>query len=109
MGECKDPAVSIFWRELVNTYGFNRSTVINFRNSPIDHMQTLIDHRIPIIMLYGNADEVVLYEENGKVLEEFYRENGGDLKVICRSMGGHHPHSLSDPTPIIEFVESRLQ
>ena len=108
LGECDDAAVPIFWRELVATYGFSRSTLINFRGSPIDNMEPLIANNIPIIMLYGNADRVVIYEENGKVLEDYYRAHGGDLKVICKSMTGHHPHSLSDPTPIIEFVESRL-
>ena len=43
--------------------------------------------------------------ENGKVLEDFYKEKGGKLKSITRSMGKHHPHGLDDPTPIIEFVE----
>ena len=96
------------WQELVNTYGFSRSTVITFRDSPIDHMESLIEHKIPVIMLYGNRDVVVPYLENGKVLEDYYRAHGGDLKVICKSMSGHHPHSLPDPTPIIEFVESRI-
>jgi len=93
------------WRELINTYGFSRASVVNFRRSPIDFMDILIEHDIPIIMLYGNKDTAVFYEENGKVLEDFYRENGGRMKVICRSMKGHHPHSLDDPTPIITFVE----
>lgn len=108
LGECRCESVPVFWRELVDTYGFSRSTVVNFRGSPIDHMEPLIANNIPVIMLYGNADDVVIYQENGKVLEDFYRENGGDMKVICRSMCGHHPHSLSDPTPIIAFVESKL-
>ena len=108
LGECKNEAVPMFWRELVDTYGFSRSTIVNFRGSPIDNMQPLIDNHIPVIMLYGNADDVVIYQENGKVLETFYRANGGDIKVICRSMCGHHPHSLTDPAPIISFVESRL-
>ncbi len=99
--ECSDE----FWRELVCTYGFSKSTVINFRNSPIDHMQVLMDNDIPIIMLYGNNDSVVVYTENGKVLEDFYKKKGGRIKVICKTMCGHHPHGLSDPTPIIEFIE----
>lgn len=102
LGEFKDEK---FWRELVSCYGFSRSTVVNFRKSPIDNMKPLIENNIPIIMLYGNADNVVIYEENGKVLENFYKENGGEIKVIAKSMVGHHPHGLSDPTPIIEFVE----
>ena len=108
LGECTNELLPIFWQELVTTYGFNRSSVISFRDSPIDHMEPLITHQIPVIMLYGNADTVVLYQENGKVLEDYYRANGGDIQVICRSMCGHHPHSLTDPTPIVEFVESRL-
>jgi len=105
LGACKDDQVEYFWREIVATYGVNKSTILNFRQSPIDHMQALIDHNIPVIMLYGNADTLVIYEENGKVLEDFYKENGGRLKVICRSMCKHHPHGLADPTPIIAFVE----
>lgn len=105
LGEAKFDAMDKFWREIVATYGVSRSTIINFRKSPIDAMDILIENNIPIIMLYGNGDNVVVYEENGKVLENYYRKNGGMLKVIVRSMCGHHPHGLSDPTPIIDFVE----
>ena len=94
-----------FWRELVSVYGFSKSTIINFRQSPIDHMDKLIENDIPIIMLYGNADDVVIYDENGKVLENYYKEHGGKIKVIQKSMVKHHPHGLTDPTPIVNFVE----
>ena len=107
LGECKHEAVSKFWREIVTTYQVNRSTIINFRKSPIDNMQPLIDNDIPIIMIHGNADDVVIYEENGRVLENFYKENGGRIKVITKSMCGHHPHGLDDPSVIIEFVENK--
>ncbi len=109
LGECTSSAVPQFWREIVATYGVSRSTIINFRQSPIDNMEPLIENNIPVIMLYGNADDVVIYEENGKVLEKFYQEKGGTLKVICRSMMGHHPHGLDDPSPIIEFVEANYR
>lgn len=108
MGECTSNQVPAFWSEMVATYGFTRSDLVCFRNSPIDHMQVLIENKIPIIMLYGDADDVVLYRENGQILEDYYRANGGDIRVICRPGFGHHPHSLTDPTPIVEFVESRL-
>ena len=97
------------FREMVAAYGFDRSTVVAFRESPIDHLDSLLKSRIPLIMLYGNADLTVIYEENGRVLERFYRQHGMPLKVISRSVAGHHPHSLDDPAPIIEFVETYLQ
>jgi hypothetical protein len=54
----------------------------------------------------GFTYQFYLYEENGKVLENFYRENGGILHVICKSMCGHHPHGLDDPMIIVDFVEA---
>ena len=109
LGACKHSYVATFKAELNKTYGFTPSTVINFRNSPIDNMKPLIDNSIPIIMVYGDADDIVIYEENGKVLEDYYKENGGDLKTVRIEGRGHHPHSLADPTPIIEFVEAHLK
>lgn len=107
LGECECPET--LWRELVSTYGFSRSTVINFRKSPIDNMEPLIKNDIPVIMLYGNADTAVIYEENGKVLEEYYKNNGGTIKVISKSMCKHHPHCLEDPQIIIDFVEKYMK
>lgn len=106
LGDLKQETAEQFWREIVATYGVSKSTIVNFRESPIDNMAPLIENNIPIIMLYGNADTVVIYEENGKVLENYYRENGGNIKVIVRSMGEHHPHGLDDPTDVINFVEN---
>ena len=108
LGEMKEASVEAFRREIFDTYQLCDWSLVSFRGSPIDNMQPLIDHKIPIIMLYGNMDKVVIYLENGKVLEDFYRANGGTLKVIRKSMVGHHPHGLEDPTPIIEFVEAHL-
>lgn len=109
LGECTDPAVPVFWRELVNAYGFDKSTVVNFRQSPIDNMEPLIENDIPVVMLYGTADNVVIYGENGKVLEDFYKEKGGRIDVIAKTMAAHHPHGLpSDPELLIELVEKYL-
>lgn len=108
LGACNPADAAKFWPELVKTYGFNKSTILNFRKSPIDNMEPLIENNIPIIMLYGDADIVVPYEENGQVLEDYYKANGGELCVMRMEGRGHHPHSLQDPTPIIEFVEAHL-
>lgn len=99
------PATPEYWEELRDAYGVDKSSIVTFRDSPIDHMDVLVKHNIPIIMLYGNADTTVIYSENGKVLEDYYNKHGAPIKVIPKSMVGHHPHGLDDPTPIIEFVE----
>ncbi|MBQ7822049.1 MAG: hypothetical protein IJ391_07190 [Clostridia bacterium] len=109
LGECKDEGVQSFYREICNTFGVGSSTIINLRKSAIDNMRPLIENEIPIIMLYGNADDCVIYTENGKVLEDYYTANGGNIKVIAKSMCGHHPHGLDDPALIIEFIEKNMK
>ncbi len=109
LGAIDDPSVTAFRREIINTFDVDDSTILNFRNSPIDKMEKLLKNGIPVLLLYGNADSTVIYRENGKPLEDYYRENGGNIKVICRTMAKHHPHGLSDPTPIIAFVEENFR
>lgn len=109
LGECKGDFIETHWREVAATFGVSRSTIINFRKSAIDNMEPLIENNIPIIMVYGNSDNVVIYEENGRVLEDFYKEKGGVMKVICKSMCNHHPHGLDDPQPIVDFIEKNYK
>jgi hypothetical protein len=49
-----------FWQELVSAYGFNKSTIVNFRESPIDYLNVLIENDIPVVLVYGDADVVGL-------------------------------------------------
>ncbi|MBR5542666.1 MAG: prolyl oligopeptidase family serine peptidase, partial [Oscillospiraceae bacterium] len=109
LGACETDALAAYRTEISNTFNLDNSTILNFRNSPIDKMEKLIKNDIPVLLIYGNADPVVIYRENGRVLEDYYKANNGNLKVICRSMCKHHPHGLDDPTPIIEFVEKNLK
>ena len=81
------------------------SQLICYREHPIDKMQLLLENRIPVILVYGDSDNIVPYEENGAVLEKYYRENGGIIVSIGKENCAHHPHGLDDNTPIIEFVE----
>jgi len=90
--------------EFTQATGMTIVDLINYRDNPVDKMDILIDNNIPVIMVYGECDEIVPYDENGKILEDFYRENAGKITAISKNCG-HHPHGLEDNTPIIEFVE----
>ena len=93
------------WDEFVSATGMTLSQLLSYRENPIDKMGLLLENRIPVIMVYGDTDDIVPYCENGAVFEKFYRENGGVIEVIGKKDCGHHPHGLDDNTPIIEFVE----
>lgn len=85
--------------------GMDLSALICYREHPIDKMPLLLKSRIPIMLVYGDSDDVVPYEENGALLERYYKENGGELVAIGKAGCGHHPHGLEDNSPIIEFME----
>lgn len=91
--------------EFIEATGMKLSELISYREHPIDKMHVLLENKIPVILIYGDSDSVVPYEENAAHLEKYYRENGGVIVAIGKENCGHHPHGLDDNTPIIEFVE----
>ena len=92
-------------QEFINATGMNLIDLINYRENPVDKMDILIKNNIPVIMVYGDSDDVVPYDENGAVLAEKYRNSGVEFKEILKVGCDHHPHSLEDNTPIIEWAE----
>lgn len=93
--------------EFTNATGMNEIDLINYREHPIDKKEILLKNNISIVMVYGDVDKVVPYDENGEFLEKYYHENGGDIIVFKKENVGHHPHGLDDNTKIIEFIESK--
>ena len=105
-GKVGDPVKEWVWeREFVHAYpNIKRHQLAGFAEHPLCMADTLIEHRIPIIMVYGTDDRVVLYEENGALLEQAY-EGNGLLKVVKVGLRGHHPHGkIGDNTEIVEFL-----
>ena len=95
------------WNSLIKLYGFkDESEAISYRNNPVDELLPLAKAHIPILHVIGSADEVVPVSENTDILESRYKKLGGEIQVIRKPGGLHHPHSLDDPTPIVDFVLS---
>ena len=84
--------------------GMNLSALINYRDHPFDHIPKLVQNNIPIILVCGDSDQVVPYEENGKHIYDRYVENHCIIEAIIKKGCDHHPHSLEDNTPIIDFI-----
>jgi pimeloyl-ACP methyl ester carboxylesterase len=92
------------WAQCLEAYGLNEDTVVAFRGNPLDRIQTVAGAKIPIIAVCGDADKTVPFAENTAILEKRYRELGGTIQVILKPGVDHHPHSLTDPTPIVDFL-----
>jgi pimeloyl-ACP methyl ester carboxylesterase len=92
------------WKQCLAAYGFTLKQALEFEGNPLDNLQPLAKANIPLLNVVGDADEVVPVSENTAILAKRYRELGGSIQVIGKPGIGHHPHSLNDPTPIVEFI-----
>ncbi len=93
------------WAKLLRDYHFeSEAAALAYKGNPIDNLKPLADAQIPIIHIYGDVDDVVLYEENTAVLFDRYTMLGGQIEVIAKPGIGHHPHGLDDPTPVVDFI-----
>ena len=71
------------------------------RLSPITYVRKGLP---PILSVHGDADKTVPYLENTALFEERYKKAGGNISVILKPGVDHHPHSLKDPQPIVDFL-----
>ena len=95
---------------ILKVYRFkNEREAKAYKSNPVDNLAPLAKAGIPIIHVVGMDDKVVPVSENTQVAERRYKKMGGTFKVIRKKGIGHHPHSLKDPSPIVEFVTSQGQ
>lgn len=97
------------WKQCLEAYRLTEAqamdeSVAAARCNPIDGLEKMASHRVPILCIVGDADDVVPVNENTAILERRYQQLGGPISVIHKPGVGHHPHSLKDPTPIIKFI-----
>jgi hypothetical protein len=57
-----------------------------------------------MLHICGDADEEVPMIENTIPFEQKVKALGGDITVIHKPGVKHHPHSLPNPTPIVNFI-----
>jgi len=91
------------------TYGLTEDTTRDFRGNPLDKLEMVAKAGVPIIVVAGDADTAVPFLENSAILERKYTEYGGNIKMIVKSGVGHHPHSLEDPQPVIDFILKNMR
>jgi lysophospholipase L1-like esterase/pimeloyl-ACP methyl ester carboxylesterase len=93
------------WNKMLRAYGFaSDEEAVNHRGNPVDNLAPIAAAGVPVLLVYGDADDVVPHEENSMILAERYRKLGGSVSLIPKPGVGHHPHGLSDPTPVVQFI-----
>ena len=78
--------------------------VQQFKGSPMDKVDKIVKGDYPILILCADADEAALPDENTLPFEQKVKALNGNITVIHKPGFGHHPHSLQNPQPIIDFI-----
>lgn len=104
-GKMKGKGSTSDWEKCKQAYGFqSEAEAMAFRGNPVDQAERLAQLQIPLLHVSGLADVVVPYAENTGLLAERIKSRGGTIQTINKEGIGHHPHSLEDPTPIVNFI-----
>ena len=93
------------WQRILQLYGFkNDDEAKAYAKNPVDNLAPLAAAKVPLLHVYGDADEVVPWDENTGVIAERYKKLGGSITLIAKPGVKHHPHGLEDSTPIVTFI-----
>lgn len=91
------------WEECKVCYGMDEAAAA-FHDNPLDNAEKLAASGIPVLIAAGGSDHVAPYNENGLPFARRFRAAGGYVEAILKPSCGHHPHSLKDPAPIVNFL-----
>ncbi len=94
------------YEEFYKLTGKTKSEMLSYRDHPYDKREILLSCGLPIVMVAGDIDTVVPYEENGRLIEDYYRKRGGRIAVHIKPGCGHHPHGYSEPSVIADEIEA---
>jgi len=62
---------------------------------------------VPLLHVCGSIDPIL--GRCSTTIEGIYQQFGGRISVMIKEGAGHHPHSLRDPAPIADFIESSFK
>ncbi|MBQ3848732.1 MAG: prolyl oligopeptidase family serine peptidase [Clostridia bacterium] len=99
---CGDPES---WEQCKKLYSLTDETAKDYKMNPLDRTEELAKTNIPVFLVCGASDSVVPYSENGLPFFEKMKKSSATIEQIVKPNCEHHPHSLSEPKPIVDFIE----
>jgi pimeloyl-ACP methyl ester carboxylesterase len=101
----KGPGSKRDWQLVLDQWGFKSDEEAKaYQGNPVDSLKPLADAKVPLLHVFGDADEVVPWEENTGLIADRYPKLGGSIELIRKPGVKHHPHGLDDSTPIVDFL-----
>ncbi|MBD2753852.1 GDSL-type esterase/lipase family protein [Spirosoma validum] len=93
------------WEIFKKDYGLkSEEEALQFKGNPLDRIAEIVNGKFPMLHVVGDADDAVPVSENTEPFEKQVLALGGQITVIHKPGVNHHPHSLPNPTPIVDFI-----
>jgi lysophospholipase L1-like esterase/dienelactone hydrolase len=93
------------WEAFKKDYGYTSDEqALTFKGNPIDKVPQIVQGGYPMLHVVGDADSLVPVSENTAIFEKQVLALNGNITVIHKPGVNHHPHSLKNPTPIVDFI-----
>ena len=104
-GKGKGGGNPVEWERFKQDFGLaSEEEALAFRGNPLDLAPQIAAAGFPMLHVCGLADTTVPVEENTDLFEKKILASGGRITVIRKPGIGHHPHSLPNPQPIVDFI-----
>jgi lysophospholipase L1-like esterase len=104
-GGGKRPRVENIWETFKKDFGLkNDEEAMAFKGNPVDLIDEIVAGGYPMLHVVGDKDIAVPVDENTTPFEQKIKAAGGIITVIHKKETGHHPHSLANPKPIVDFL-----
>ena len=76
--------------------------------NPVEDLQGLLANKVPMFAVHGDADVVVPYDDNTRILKERYEAGGGQITVKLIPGEGHKVSpSFFECQELVDFVISQ--
>lgn len=92
------------WNDLLKEWNLTDEEMNTFDGNPIDNLAPLAKAGIPIISVCGDSDRIVPFKDNMNIVRSRYMDMGGLVELIIKPGVDHHPHSLENPEPVVDFI-----
>ena len=92
--------------EMLTALGLSRTDILVYRDHPLDNLPRLIAAKIPAVLVCGDSDDTVPYDENGIYVKQAYEQAQLPFLFELKPGCNHHPHGPTDMQIVVEFIES---
>jgi len=105
----KGPGSEADWKLVLKAYNFSDDSEAKaYSDNPVDNLESLAAHKVPVLHMIGLHDSIVPPEENSFLLVNRYVRLGGLATVVpCTSgkqdLQGHH-FEIETPEFVADFV-----